>query len=565
MTVPNAGVTVRNLLLIASLLSLALIVYALFLPHLNEQFDNEAALNFSSGWKYEAADGSVQEVTFPTALAPNIPGGIRLTNTIPENSDVRINSIAKYCVFQHYRIYVGDERVVDTDDPWLLARHFDKTSGSYWMLQRLPADCAGKKITMEITSAYPDYQQATGTVYLGTKASILFAILRECLGNFIIAIVMMLLGLFFCLLYLFGRKHSLIAVSCIYIGKLMFWIGAWELSESGMLQFVTGNMTFGTVLSFMAMRMGAIALLVYYLSVAGRRFRRYNLVLLCALTVEAVVSAVLQLAQICDFYESVRICHVLLAVVMLSLVAETLLETLHFHNRELRYLLLSMSLVAAAAVCELAYFYLANGTHLGRFLNLGLIAFTVSVSIYELRMVFKNLALAKKAAYFRQLAATDPLTGLANRAALREWFDAREALPPGEKESLAVIVCDVDRLKRINDSCGHQTGDHAICMTASYMQEVFAKNALCCRTGGDEFTCVLEGCAPVETKLFCERFLAAVAEADADLPFDFSVSIGYAYFNALLDKDLHNTVFRADQQMYRMKRRTDPAPAPDMA
>ena len=58
MTVPNAGVTVRNLLLIASLLSLALIVYALFLPHLNERLDNEAALNFSSGWKYEAADGS---------------------------------------------------------------------------------------------------------------------------------------------------------------------------------------------------------------------------------------------------------------------------------------------------------------------------------------------------------------------------------------------------------------------------------------------------------------------------------------------------------------------------
>ena len=235
------------------------------------------------------------------------------------------------------------------------------------------------------------------------------------------------------MLYLFGRKHSLIAVSCIYIGKLMFWIGAWELSESGMLQFVTGNMTFGTVLSFMAMRMGAIALLVYYLSVAGRRFRRYNLVLLCALTVEAVVSAVLQLAQICDFYESVHVCHVLLAIVMLSLVAETLLETLHFHNRELRYLLLSMSLVAAAAVCELAYFYLANGTHLGRFLNLGLIAFTVSVSIYELRMVFKNLALAKKAAYFRQLAATDPLTGLANRAARANGSTRARLCPPARR------------------------------------------------------------------------------------------------------------------------------------
>lgn len=550
-----------------SALALALLVYAALMPHANERLDNEQALDFTQGWKYQAADGSVRDVTVPSSLPENIPGGIRITNTLPANTAVRINSIGKYSVFQHYKIYVDGTLIYSTNDPTLLARRFDKTSGSFWILQRLPDDSAGKQITLEITSAYPDYRQLTGTVYLGTKASILFSIVDECFGNFLVAILLMVLGILFCIFFLLGNNRYNISVSCLYIGLLQFWVGAWEFSESGLLQLVTGNAVFGTALSFTAMRMSAFSLMIYFRSVTGERWRRWNDLLLGVMAAEAVVSAVLQLTQTADFYETVQPCHVILVAAMLTIVIETLLENFHYHNRELRYLLFSMMLVAAAAVYEVIYFYVKNGTQLGNFLTLGLVFFTIIVSIFEIRKIVKDLDLAKKAVYFKQLADTDVLTGLSNRGALREWFASRELLPAAEKEKLAVIVSDVDELKCINDGFGHLAGDQAICAAARYMRDVFAQSTLCCRTGGDEFACVLEGVAPEETQRLVGRFLDAVAEEDRSLPFAFSVSIGFAYFSAAHDKDLKNTMFRADQQMYRMKRREPDAPpaAPDEA
>lgn len=552
--------TIYCLFALLSVLAVALLVYAAFMPHNNEKLDNEQAINFTQGWKYQAADGTIRDVTSPSSLPENIPGGIRITNTLPADSAVRINSIGKYCVFQHFKIYVDGALIYSTDDPTLLARHFDKTSGTFWLVQRLPENSAGKQIALEITSAYPDYRQLTGTIYLGTKAAILFSIVNECFGSFLVSILLMIMGALFCIFFLLGNNRYNISASCLYIGALQFWVGAWEFSESGLMQLVTGNAIFGTALSFTAMRMSAFALLIYFRFVAGERWRRWNDLLLCVMAAEAVVSAALQLTQAADFYETVQPCHVILVVAMLTVIIETLLENFHYHNRELRHLFFSMMLVAAAAVYEVIYFYFKNGTNLGNLLTLGLVCFTLVVSIFEIRKIIKDLDLAKKAAYFKQLADTDVLTGLANRGALREWFASRELLPAAEKEKLAVIVSDVDELKRINDENGHLAGDQAICAAARFMRDIFAQSALCCRTGGDEFACVLEGVDPEETQRLVDRFLDAVAEEAGELPFAFSVSIGFAYFSAEHDKDLKNTMFRADQQMYHMKHRADCAP-----
>lgn len=555
--VPHKKKTVSVLLAVTSILSLALMLYVFFLPHMDERFDNEEALRFNSGWKYTAADGTVTDVTTPSKLPENIPGGIRVTNTLPVGGDVRYNSIAKYSVFQNYRIYIGGQLVCDTTDPYLSQRHFAKSSGVYWILQRLPADCEGKEIALEITSPYKDYRQLNGTIYLGMKAPILFAIYRECFGNYLVSLLMMILGCIFCLCYMFGKKRLKIPVSGLYIGALQFWLGAWEFSESGMAQLLTGNAVFVDALSFVAMRMSAIALLIYFMSAAGRRWRRWNTALLCVMAAEAAVSAALQLLQVMDFYETVRVCHVILGVTLVTVVVETLTEVLYYRNSALHYLFLSMTAVAAAAVYEIAYFYLKNGTNLGAVLNVGIIVFTVMVTIYEIRKVIRNLALARKAVYFRQLANTDVMTGLANRSGMLEWIEVRKTLPVREKEKVAVVLCDIDRLKRINDAYGHQMGDRAICLTAQALKASFGGHGLCCRTGGDEFTCLLERMQPGDAERLIARFRERVASADQALPFDFAVSVGFAFYSTALDKNMENTIFRADQEMYEMKRREE--------
>ncbi|HEU4727434.1 MAG TPA: EAL domain-containing protein [Kofleriaceae bacterium] len=90
------------------------------------------------------------------------------------------------------------------------------------------------------------------------------------------------------------------------------------------------------------------------------------------------------------------------------------------------------------------------------------------------------------------LARHDPLTGAANRAALRERID--RALARGRRRDLsfAVMYVDLDRFKAINDTCGHEVGDSVLCEVAVRLHQAVRTTDLVARLGGDEFAVLLE-------------------------------------------------------------------------
>jgi diguanylate cyclase (GGDEF)-like protein/PAS domain S-box-containing protein len=91
----------------------------------------------------------------------------------------------------------------------------------------------------------------------------------------------------------------------------------------------------------------------------------------------------------------------------------------------------------------------------------------------------------------------DPLTGLANRRAFERELDEalRDARSQGTRHTLAFI--DLDRFKRVNDSCGHLAGDQALQGIARLMQEQMRTSDVLARLGGDEFGLILRRC-PIE-------------------------------------------------------------------
>jgi diguanylate cyclase (GGDEF)-like protein len=94
-------------------------------------------------------------------------------------------------------------------------------------------------------------------------------------------------------------------------------------------------------------------------------------------------------------------------------------------------------------------------------------------------------------AQIEALAYTDSLTGLASRRAVEAALEeACEA--PSRRGSPALVLCDIDDLKRVNDSGGHEAGDRALCQTADALVAAAAPHddAVVGRFGGDEF-CVL--------------------------------------------------------------------------
>jgi diguanylate cyclase (GGDEF)-like protein len=116
-------------------------------------------------------------------------------------------------------------------------------------------------------------------------------------------------------------------------------------------------------------------------------------------------------------------------------------------------------------------------------------------------------------------ASTDALTGLPNRAAL-DAFLARQVelrLRGPLPEALGVVMIDVDRFKRFNDTYGHAAGDAALRAVAEAMRAVVRETDLLARYGGEEFCLVAPQTSPGALRVLCERLRRAVAAQAIDL------------------------------------------------
>lgn len=92
-----------------------------------------------------------------------------------------------------------------------------------------------------------------------------------------------------------------------------------------------------------------------------------------------------------------------------------------------------------------------------------------------------------------KLAFYDPLTGLANRRLLMDRLEHAVARAKREGESVALMMCDLDNFKMINDSLGHDAGDELLKHIAKTMKSVIREDDLVARLGGDEFVILLDG------------------------------------------------------------------------
>lgn len=154
-------------------------------------------------------------------------------------------------------------------------------------------------------------------------------------------------------------------------------------------------------------------------------------------------------------------------------------------------------------------------------------------------------------------ARHDPLTGLPDRRALQERLHRAFRLSQQEGVPTAIVMCDLDRFKRINDKYGHPVGDQALMAVAKILEEHQRDDDLCCRYGGEEFSIVLEKTDGETALAVAERLRQAVESyvftangARAPL----QVSAGVAAFPELHVKDSLELLELADVALYEAKR-----------
>ncbi len=154
------------------------------------------------------------------------------------------------------------------------------------------------------------------------------------------------------------------------------------------------------------------------------------------------------------------------------------------------------------------------------------------------------------------LAHTDALTGLLNRRAIMAHLEALHADRRKGQQPLALLMCDVDHFKAINDAHGHEAGDAVLVEVAQLIQAQLREDDRVGRVGGEEFLVVLASTCDKDATRVAERLRSVVSET----PFAWqgqavavTLSMGLVH-EYPSQESCHDLVRRADKRLYAAKR-----------
>jgi diguanylate cyclase (GGDEF)-like protein len=148
-----------------------------------------------------------------------------------------------------------------------------------------------------------------------------------------------------------------------------------------------------------------------------------------------------------------------------------------------------------------------------------------------------------------RLAYTDAMTGLYNRNAYEEKLEKLNRAN-ARLDKIMIVIVDINRMKFINDTYGHRTGDETIKTVAKCLCKTVGMKADVYRIGGDEFACIAE--KDITSNI--SEFKDLISFIGEEKIYPLSVSIGYSKFDTKKDTTIDDLIRRCDKKMYEAKK-----------
>ena len=179
-------------------------------------------------------------------------------------------------------------------------------------------------------------------------------------------------------------------------------------------------------------------------------------------------------------------------------------------------------------------------------------------SVELLDALLPQIAISVRQALTERVAKRDHLTGLRDRRVLEARLEEAYRACRADGSSMAVVMCDIDRFKRINDRHGHAAGDGALLKVAEVLESCRRESDLCARYGGEEFAVVLQRGDGQTALRVAERIRQAVGSTvfvHEGKRIALRISAGVAAYPELYVDSGKELLLLADEALYEAKRR----------
>jgi diguanylate cyclase (GGDEF)-like protein/PAS domain S-box-containing protein len=169
----------------------------------------------------------------------------------------------------------------------------------------------------------------------------------------------------------------------------------------------------------------------------------------------------------------------------------------------------------------------------------------------------------RKEEELREMSLTDQLTGLNNRRGFFTLADQQLKIANRSKKEMFLLYADLDRLKSINDTLGHDEGDRALAETAELLRDAFRESDIIARIGGDEFVVLAVDAGDVKPDALVRRVRETFQARNAESGHKFALTISYgiASYNPEKPCLVQDLINQADKRMYEGKSAKKARPA----
>jgi len=156
------------------------------------------------------------------------------------------------------------------------------------------------------------------------------------------------------------------------------------------------------------------------------------------------------------------------------------------------------------------------------------------------------------------LSSTDPMTKLYNRRYFTKISQHIFGLAVRESQDISVIMLDIDKFKRVNDTYGHKVGDDVIIALANIMINFQRSSDVVCRYGGEEFVILLPNTAVEKARVVAEKLRKIVEVTSVKLgqgkELKFTISLGVSQVDIKNDINIEKALNQADIALYEAKK-----------
>ncbi len=439
-----------------------------------------------------------------------------------------------------------------------------KAVGTSWHYIDLNSSYSGKKMEFRIKTIYDSAKAKIDTVYMGTGKDFLIHTLYNKMFAIVTCLLLLFVGIFLIIVdfpvnVTREKNHEL-----LYLGLFSMAIALWCLMSTYAIQIFTGDAKTVHMFACCLLMLIPIPAVMYLYEAYGGRIKYVVRVIFPLSVLEFIINIALQISGKADLQLTLKYTHFILVISAIALFPTVFYNTIKANRKGTGIIFkvlrgLGLGSIAIAAFIDIIRFYTGYTDDPAKYVRVGLLLFIICYGSACLESTIDTIRLGARAELVSQLAYSDGLTNLGNRTAFKEMLAELDNKKKDEPIEVGIIMFDVNNLKIVNDTLGHQTGDEMLMASANLIKSSFYEEGRCFRIGGDEFIVILQH-GNVERR--CEEGISRLNteineyNQNKENAYTISIASGYSvYTSEFGDIPLNDIYKQADANMYTNKKK----------